>query len=48
MKLQSAVKTRKHDVNSVVEAFNLIDKILDAKDGLGLAQLCQLMLRNHV
>lgn len=43
MTLLSAVKTRKYDVNSVVEAFNLIDKVLDAKSGLGLTQLCHSM-----
>lgn len=43
MTLLSAVKSRKYDVNSVVDAFNLIDTILAAKDGLGLAQLCHHM-----
>ena len=43
MTLLSAVKTRKYDVNSVVEAFNIIDKLLDAKSGFGLTQLCHHM-----
>lgn len=43
MAFTSAVKTGKYDVSSVVEALNLIDIIIDAKEGLGLTQLCRQM-----